>query len=158
MRATGMNDLDAAASSVLANTWHDLLQTLTTDAFLRYLWILLTAFLYFASRIISDLLLLVWAVGITTTYETETLYGFNKKINQCTHPESIAECFPDHLLTILVDRLQDLLLNDQRPIRLFIVFHLHRLPVPPKLILNLLLIYRHLICSFTVNLVHAIGL
>ena len=90
-------------------------------------------------------------------YETER-YMDSNEIHQCTHLESIAECFPGRLLARLVDRLQDFPLDDQRPIRLFILFHLHRLPVPAKLILNLLFIYRHSFCPFTVDLVHAIGL
>ena len=89
-------------------------------------------------------------------YETER-YMNSREIHQCTYLESIAECFPDYLLASLVDRLQDFPLNDQRPVRLFILFHLYRLPVPAKMILNLHLIYRHSFCPFTVDLVHAIG-
>lgn len=59
-------------------------------------------------------------------YETER-YMDSNEIHQGIHLESIAECFPDRLLARLVDRLQDFPLDDQRPIRLFILFHLHRL-------------------------------
>ena len=89
--------------------------------------------------------------------ETER-YVDSKEIHQCARLESMAECFPDRLLARLVDGLQDFSFNDRWPIRLFILFHIHRLPVPAKLILNLLLIYRHSFCPFTVDLVHTIGL
>ena len=89
-------------------------------------------------------------------YETERCMDSNG-IHQCTHVKSIAECFLDRLLAWLVDRLRDFPLNDQRPIGLVILFRLHRLPVPAKLIVKLLLIYRHSFCPFTVDLVHAIG-
>ena len=71
-------------------------------------------------------------VGITTMYET-VRYMDSKETCSRTHLESTAECFPDRLLARLVDGLRDFPLNDQRPIRLFILFHLHRLLVPAKL-------------------------
>ena len=87
--------------------------------------------------------------------EIERLYGF--KGIPSMH-SLILRVLLNVSLIVFFDRLQEFPLNDQRPIRLFILFYLHRLLVPPKMILDLLFIYRHSFSPFTVDLVHAIGL